>query len=99
MYIIILHVHHPSEYFFLFISCCLFVFVFLYYLKSAGQLVLHGFIRKTLQFSGFLQLMILPLFEPRSEKTGLRSFRPGPTQTGLCSHRRWLEACNFVFKK
>ena len=30
--------------------------------------------------------------QPRSEKTGLRGFRPGPTQTGLCSHRRWLEA-------
>ena len=29
--------------------------------------------------------------EPRSEKTGLRGFRPGPIQTGLCSHRRWLE--------
>ena len=34
----------------------------------------------------------LALFEPRSEKTGLRSFRPGPTQTRLYSHRRWLEA-------
>ena len=33
-----------------------------------------------------------PLFEPRSEKTGLRGFRPGPTQTGLYSHRRWPEA-------
>ena len=31
-------------------------------------------------------------FEPRCEKTGLRGFRPGPTQTGLYSHRRWLEA-------
>ena len=30
--------------------------------------------------------------EPRSEKTGLRGFRPGPTQTGLYSYRRWLEA-------
>ena len=30
--------------------------------------------------------------EPRCEKTGLRGFRPGPTQTGLYSHRRWLEA-------
>ena len=30
--------------------------------------------------------------EPRCEKTGLRGFRPGPTQTGLCSHIRWLEA-------
>ena len=28
------------------------------------------------------------LFEPRSEKTGLRGFRPGPTRTGLYSHRR-----------
>ena len=28
------------------------------------------------------------LNEPRSEKTGLRGFRPGPTQTGLYSHRR-----------
>ena len=27
-------------------------------------------------------------FEPRSEKTGLRGFRPGPTQTGLYSHKR-----------
>ena len=32
------------------------------------------------------------VFEPRSEKTGLRGFRPGPTQTGLYSHKRWLEA-------
>ena len=31
-------------------------------------------------------------YEPRSEKTGLRGFRPGPTQTGLYSHRKWLEA-------
>ena len=30
--------------------------------------------------------------EPRREKTGLRDFQPGPTQTGLCSHRAWLEA-------
>ena len=32
------------------------------------------------------------IYEPPCEKTGLRGFRPGPTQTGLCSHRRWLEA-------
>ena len=31
------------------------------------------------------------LYEPRSEKTGLRDFRPGPTQTGLYNQRRWLE--------
>ena len=39
------------------------------------------------------------LNEPRSAKTGLRGFRPGPTQTGLYSHRRWLETRNFVFRK
>ena len=32
------------------------------------------------------------IYEPRCEKTGLRGFSPGPTQTGLCSPRRWLEA-------
>ena len=31
-------------------------------------------------------------YEPRCEKTGLRGLRPGPTQAGLYSHRRWLEA-------
>ena len=35
---------------------------------------------------------ILIINEPRSEKTGLRGFRPGPTQTGLYNHTRWLEA-------
>ena len=38
-------------------------------------------------------------YEPRSEKTGLRGFRPGPTQTRLYRHRRWLEARNFGFRK
>ena len=37
-------------------------------------------------------------YEPRCEKTGLRGFRPGPTQTRLFSHTRWLEARNFVFR-
>ena len=27
-------------------------------------------------------------YEPRYEKTGLRGFRPGPTQTGLYSYRK-----------
>ena len=31
-------------------------------------------------------------YEPRSEKAGLRDFRPGPTQTRLYNHTRWLEA-------
>ena len=37
--------------------------------------------------------------EPRRQKTGLRGFRPCPTQTGLYSHRRWLETWNFGFRK
>ena len=31
-------------------------------------------------------------YEPRSEKTGLGGFRPGPSQTGLYSPRRLLDA-------
>ena len=33
------------------------------------------------------------------EKTNNLGFRPGPTQTGLYIHRRWLEAGNFGFRK
>ena len=32
------------------------------------------------------------IYESRCEKTGLRGFRPGPTQTRLYSQRKWLEA-------
>ena len=32
------------------------------------------------------------IYEPRLEKSGLRGFRPGLTQTGLYSHRSRLEA-------
>ena len=46
-----------------------------------------------------LEKALAPATEPRCEKTGLQGFRPGPTQTGLCSHRRWLEAWNFGFRK
>ena len=37
--------------------------------------------------------------EPRRQKTGLRGFRPGPTQTGLYNHKIELEAWDFVFRK
>ena len=42
---------------------------------------------------------LVTVFEPRREKTGLRDFRPGPTQTGLYKLRSRLEALNFGFKK
>ena len=36
--------------------------------------------------------ILSPLNEPRCEKTGLRGFRIGLTQSGPCSHRRLLDA-------
>ena len=38
---------------------------------------------------------LLSAYEQRHNKTGLWGFQPCPTQTGLYSHRRWLEALNF----
>ena len=37
--------------------------------------------------------------EPRCEKTGLRDFRLGPTQTRLYNHTRFLEDLKFAFMK
>ena len=48
------------------------------------SIVLRWFSRRTSNVS--------QSYEPRRKKTGLRGFKPGPTQTGLCSHRKWLEA-------
>ena len=39
----------------------------------------------------YIRAGIVHRIEPRREKTGLRGFRPGPTQTGLYSHRSRLE--------
>ena len=36
--------------------------------------------------------VLIARYEPRREKTGLRGFRPGPTQTGLYKLRKELEA-------
>ena len=36
--------------------------------------------------------MVAIINEPRREKTGLRGFRPGPTQTGLYKLRKELDA-------
>ena len=40
----------------------------------------------------YLSLIVVLMYEPRCEKTGLRGFQPGPTQTALYGHRIWLEA-------
>ena len=57
-----------------------------------------------IQKTGFLMTRLismgdaLMLNEPRREKTGLWGFRPGPTQTGLYSHTRWLEPRDLKFQ-
>ena len=43
-------------------------------------------------FAAVIGVIHVSLNEPRSEKTGLRGFLPGPTQTGLYNHTRSLEA-------
>ena len=35
------------------------------------------------------------VFEPCCEKTGLWGFRPGPTQTGLCNHKKMPRGFKF----
>ena len=45
------------------------------------------------------KLHIYYICEPGCEKTGLRGFRPGPTQTGLYNNRRWLEALKIGLRK
>ena len=52
----------------------------------------HPIYTYAISVSPFCMEPSLFTFERRCEKTGLRGFRPGPTQTGLYSHRRWLEA-------
>ena len=63
-------------------------------------LVLTFFTHFMLEGSKFMGCAVYKIVnEPRSEKTGLRGFRPGPTQTGLGNHRRLLETRNFGFRK
>ena len=55
------------------------------------------FVRNTASFSD--KKIVSKQYEPRCEKTGLRGFRPGLTQTGLYNYRRCLEAYNFGCSK
>ena len=52
----------------------------------------HGFYNMILPFLSLL-------LEPMHEKTNNLRFRPDPTQTGLYSHRRMLDAGKFGFRK
>ena len=66
-----------------------------------GDLLFYNdiFFLQTLKFTSIPKTLFLATIEPRCEKTGLLGFQSGPTQTGLYSHRTWLAACNFVFRK
>ena len=44
---------------------------------------------------GKIIVTMIIINEPVHEKTNNLGFRPGPTQTWLYRHRRWLEAGNF----
>ena len=57
--------------------------IYIYYVKSKDQI--SSMVAVQLHVSA-------TLFEPRREKTCLRGFRPGPTQTGLYKLRKELEA-------
>ena len=56
-------------------------------------------ISHTLALSDFPGTLISLSFESVRQETKNLDFRPGLTQTSLYSHRRWLEAGNFVFRK
>ena len=50
-------------------------------------------------FNLFAIYIYIVIFEHVRKKTNNLGLRPGLTQTGLYSHRRWLEAGNFGFRK
>ena len=66
-----------------------------YNLKNNLYLHGHVFIMKELYLffnRCIVQGITCSIYEPRREKTGLRGFRPGPTQTDLYQLRKELEA-------
>ena len=46
-----------------------------------------------------IEQSVLPYYEPRHEKTCLRDFQSGKTQTSLLSYRDLLESWNFGLSK
>ena len=46
-----------------------------------------------------MEFLIPTLLKPRCEKTGLRGFRPGPTQTGLCNFLNMARGLKFRIQK
>ena len=59
---------------------------------SKGEVTVYSVVFENISHSVSGCVKYSRQYENHCEKTGLRGFRPGPTQTGLCSHTRWLEA-------
>ena len=57
--------------------------------KIKNMMALESFFQEA---SLFTCIKYKSTYERHYEKTCLRGFRPGPIQTGLFSHRRWLGA-------
>ena len=57
------------------------------------------YIKFGILFYLLIDFVSLSTYKPRHDKPGFLGFRPGPTQTRLYSHRRWLEARTFGFRK
>ena len=82
------------------------IFRFILYTHSTEQmrrlicaLVISIFSKQVFTCRGPTFIASHTFSQPRHDKTCLQGFRQGPTQTGLYSHRRWLEAPNFGFRK
>ena len=68
--------------------------------KVPGQIDFSPyFITSSFDWTIKLWSIKVSIYEPVCEKTNDFGFRPGLTQTRLYSHRRWLEAGNFGFRK
>ena len=74
------------------ISCMVNAFVFAYAKRRFFYVVAHKILNNSYRQGNGPKSLHQALTGPRCEKTGLRGFRPGRTQTGLYSHRIWLEA-------
>ena len=53
----------------------------------------------SLQYYSIFRMTQPNTYEPVHEETNNLGYQPDMTQTGLYSHRRWLEAGNFGFRK
>ena len=70
--------------------------IVIYCLRICGLefVVLRNLVIGLIQGKAYVQFnfRLITLYQSHHEKTSIRGFRPGSTQSGMYSHRRWLEA-------